>query len=312
MRLIFLGAGGAWGLPEHQCPCAVCRHLRDLGQYLTRTSLWLEGPARVLIDPGPDLRAQLMREDLPRPDAVLITHEHGDHYLGLDELLCYRRALPARDWRPIPVYASRAAWSRIEARFGYLLGSLLEKRLAHPGRELEGAPFGPELGCLPVKTYHGPIPAGSLGYRFQMGRGAGRTTWGYTSDMVSCQPEDAFAGLDLLVCQSHFFNEPRENRPHHLSLQRALPLLERWRPGRVYFVHFSCQDHIPGDEAHNAMLKKFPPADPLCDPAGRPYDIPRDHNAWARAIAQVLADRGLDIPAAPAHDGLRVELGPTG
>lgn len=310
MELIFLGTGGAWGLPEHACPCATCRHLRAIGQYRTRTSLWLEGPARILIDPGPDLRAQLMREDLPRPDAVLITHEHGDHFLGLDELLCFRRSVAPEDWRPIPVYATAPAWEQIEPRFGYLLGSLLEKRLAVPGEELEGAPFGPGLGCRPVKTDHGPMPKGSVGYRLELAQGGRTVRLGYTGDLVATREADAFCGLDLLVCQCHFLNEPRENRPNHLSLQRALPLLERWRPGAVYFVHLSCQDLIPGDEPANRMLKKYPPARPLQAPDGEPYPIPRDQASWQEVVERVLADRGLELSARVAWDGLRVRLLP--
>jgi len=310
VEILFLGTGGAWGLPEHQCPCATCRHLRAIGQYRTRTSLWVQGPAPVLVDPGPDLRAQLMREDLPRPAAVLVSHEHGDHFLGLDELLCYRRNLPPDDWQPIPVYASEAAWVQIEARFGYLLGNLLEKRLAHPGRELEGEPFGPEFACTPVKTDHGPFPQGSVGYVFRQGRGDRALRWGYTSDFIAVEDPQGFAGLDLLVCQCHFFNEPEINRANHMSLQRALKLWRQWRPGEVYLVHLSCQDSIPGDEPANQMLKKYRPGDPLRDPQGEPYPIPRDHDSWQDTVKRVLAHRGINIPVRVARDGLRIEVRP--
>lgn len=312
MRLLFLGTGGAWGLPEHQCPCATCRHMRQIGEHRTRTSLWVEGPAKVLIDPGPDLRAQLMREDLPRPDAVLITHEHGDHYLGLDELLCYRRNAPRQDWRPIPVWATAQAWEAIEPRFGYLmngagpLGSLLTKRVCQPGQEIAEEPFGPGFTARPIKTDHGPMPKGAVGYVLAEQGPGGARRLGYTSDMVRCLEPQGFAGLDLLVCQSHFVSEPVENRANHLSLQRALPLLERWRPGRVFFVHLSCQDFIDGDGLANHMLKKYPPAQPLAGPAG-PYAVPRDQAQWDSLIAQALADHGLGhIPASAAYDGLSV------
>ncbi|MBU1452985.1 MAG: MBL fold metallo-hydrolase [Proteobacteria bacterium] len=308
MELIFLGTGGAWGLPEHRCPCATCRHLRAIGESRTRTSLWLDGPARVLIDPGPDLRAQMVREDLPRPDAVLVTHEHGDHYLGLDELLCFRRNLPPDSWRPIPVYATAQAWEQIEPRFGYLLGSLLEKRLAEPGRELTGAPFGPELAALPVKTFHGAMAKGSVGYVLTLATAGGPYRLGYTSDMVRVEEPQGFAGLDLLVCQSHFVHEPAVNRANHLSLQNALPLIAAWRPGRVFLAHISCQDFIPGDDEANAMLKKYAPGDPLKDPDGKPYPVPQDQGQWQALVERVFAGHGLAMPVRAAHDGLRVAL----
>ncbi len=310
MDLIFLGTGGAWGLPEHQCPCATCSHLRAIGESRTRPGLWLEGAARLLIDPGPDLRAQLVRENLPRPDAVLISHEHHDHYLGLDDLLCYRRNLPPEAWRPIPAYASQAAWEQIERRFGYLLGSLLERRLATPGEPLAGGPFGPGLSCTPVKTDHGPVPKGSLGYVISDLVGARPLKVGYTGDLTRTLEPEAFGGLDLLVCQCHFLHEPAHNRANHLSLQNALPLLARWRPGRVCFVHLSCQDFLPGDEASNGMLKKYAPASPLLDPAGRAYVPPRDQASWQATVERVLADHGLDLKPLVAHDGLRLSVEP--
>lgn len=308
MEIIFLGTGGAWGLPEHQCPCATCRHLRAVGEGRGRTSLWIEAPAPILVDPGPDLRAQIMAHDLPRPAAVLISHEHHDHYLGLDELLCYRRNLPPEQWRPIPTYAHPLAWPAIEQRFGYLLPTLLDKHPALPGVPLEGLPFGDGLACVPFKTDHGPVPQGSLGYTLEERRSGGVYRLGYTSDLTrTCEPL-ACAGLDCLVCQCHFLNEPSHNRANHLSLQNALPLLKAWQPGRVYFVHLSCQDTIPGDEPANAMLKKYPPAAPLRDPAGRPYPIPRDQASWQAIVEQVLAGHGLMMPATVAQDGLRVKL----
>ncbi len=308
MEILFLGTGGAWGLPEHQCPCATCAHLRAIGQSRGRSGLWLDAPAPILIDPGPDLRAQLMRHDLPRPAAVLISHEHHDHYLGLDELLCYRRNQPPEQWTPIPAYASAQAWEQIEKRFGYLLPSLLEKRLAIPGQDLEGYPFGPSLSCRPVKTYHGPVPQGSLGYIVSDLSGPAPRCLGYTADLVRSEDPDGFAGLDLLICQCHFLSEPKENRAHHLSLQNALPLLKRWAPRRVVFTHLSCQDFIPGDEPANQMLKKYAPSAPLADPAGRPYPVPRDQESWQRATRQILADHGLAMESLVAWDGLRLNL----
>lgn len=73
-------------------------------------------------------------------------------------------------------------------------------------------------------------------------------------------------------------------------------------------MHLSCQDAIPGDEAANVMLKKYPPAAPLCGADGAPYPIPRDQASWQATVERVLADRGLAMPATVARDGLRVLL----
>lgn len=110
------------------------------------------------------------------------------------------------------------------------------------------------------------------------------------------------------MCQSHFVHEPQENRANHLSLQRALPLLAAWRPKRVYLAHLSCQDFVPGDEPANAILKKYAPGDPLKDPKGEPYPVPRDQASWQALAQRVFADQGLGMPVTVAHDGLRVPL----
>ncbi len=309
MELRFLGTGGAWGLPEHTCPCATCRTMRAKGQTRTRTCLWFQTPqAGILIDPGPDLRAQLMREDLPKPDAVLISHEHGDHFLGLDELLCFRRAVPGEGWSPIPVYATADTWKFVEERFGYLIPHTLEKRVCVPGEPLQGPPFGPDLVCRPVKTDHGPFPKGSVGYVFDLTTTLGSLRVGYTGDLVRTEDPDAFSGIDHLVCQCAFLNEPAENRANHLSLQAAVPLLQHWKPGSVYFVHFTCQDIRPDDDIGNATIKQRAAKEPLCEPDGKMLPIPLDQESWQQTIEDVLGRAGLDCTAFAAFDGQWVEL----
>ena len=125
--------------------------------------------------------------------------------------------------------------------------------------------------------------------------------------MHALDPE-GFSGLDVLVCQSHFVHEPAFNRANHLSLQRALPMLARWQPGRVYLVHLSCQDFIPGGVPANRMLKKYEPADPLPDPERTPYPVPRDQASWQALAERVFLDHGLTMPVTVAHDGLKVEI----
>ncbi|MBW1919217.1 MAG: MBL fold metallo-hydrolase, partial [Deltaproteobacteria bacterium] len=87
MKLTFLGTGGAWGLPELNCDCRICRQMRLGNEKRERTALLLTHESSLLIDCGPDIRDQLCRHSVSRLDAVLITHEHGDHYLGMDELV---------------------------------------------------------------------------------------------------------------------------------------------------------------------------------------------------------------------------------
>jgi phosphoribosyl 1,2-cyclic phosphate phosphodiesterase len=263
---------------------------------------------KVLIDCGPDITDQLMANHLDRPDVVLITHEHGDHYLGLDDLEVFRRREPAKGFVPIPVYATETAWRTIEARFGYLLGKLLEKRLVQPGLALDGLPR--DLRVIPFKTDHGPVAGGSVGYVFEYPGNDGPRRLVYTSDFKDVvQDPKEFGPPDLLVASCHWLNEPVTNPAFHMSLQRLLPFIRAWGVReRVYLVHLSAGDPHPG-EGGGAILKKRDPLDPLRDGDGRLLAIPRDQEEWQQAAEKVFRLAGLDVPVTVAHDGLATRVG---
>jgi phosphoribosyl 1,2-cyclic phosphate phosphodiesterase len=166
MRLTFLGTGSAWRVPEIGCDCVICGEMRRRGESRSRTSLYLDAGERILIDCGPDITTQWAANDLAGVDAVLITHEHGDHYLGLDELEARRRSTAPARWHPIPVYATEAAWEVIEQRFAYLLGKALDRRVAQPGKPLGGL----KTRIVPFKTFHGSVARGAVGYVVTAGR----------------------------------------------------------------------------------------------------------------------------------------------
>jgi len=302
MRLTFLGTGSAWRLPEIGCDCAICAEMRRRGETRSRTSLYLEAGERILVDCGPDIAGQWAANSLAGVDAVLITHEHGDHYLGLDDLEALRRSTEPAKWHPVPVYATEAAWETIEQRFGYLLGKALERRVAQPGKPLGGL----KTRIVPFKTFHGPVARGAVGYVMT----AGKTKLVYTSDLLHIQEGGRLLRQpQVLVIQANWVNEPRVNHPSHLSLQRALAMIHDWEPqGRVFLVHISDGDPVLGDPA-NVYLKKVPSADPLRNPrTGEPYPIPTCQEQWQELAIQVFADRGIKVPVQVAWDGLTVEL----
>ena len=302
MRLTFLGTGAAWSLPEIGCSCLICQQMRSKGEKRSRTSLYLEGQENLLIDCGPDISEQWWAHGLNDIDAVLITHEHGDHYLGLDELVALRRSCAPEKWKPIPTYATTAAWDTIQQRFGYLLEKTLEKRVAVPGETLDGL----LIKILPFKTFHGTMARGAVGYLLD----SGRKRLLYTSDLMHIEGQhDLLYQPHVLVIQSHWLHEPQVNRPSHLSLQRALPMIFDLEPReKVFLVHISDADPVPGDPA-NEFLKKVPPVDPLKDPrTGVPYSIPTCHNEWQSTAERVFEDNGINIPVQVAYDGLAVDL----
>ncbi len=305
MEILFLGTGSAWGVPEHACECAICSEMRARGEERTRTSFLVRSDEVLLVDCGPDLRRQMIRSGMECPDAVLITHEHGDHFLGLDDLLPFRRSVPVDQWKPLPVYATEITWKSIEARFGYLLGSLMEKRLAIPGKLLEGL----ATRVTPFKTFHGPSAPGSVGYAIEESKPNGNTKLVYTSDFLKMDEKPILMEPSALIMQVHWLYEPRNNRPYHMSFQRAIDYIRRWNPiGETYLVHMSAGDLVPGDPKNN-ILKKLEPVEPMVDPTtGEIYPIPRCQDEWQTVVNRICRDYGITGPVLVAEDGMKVKL----
>ena len=307
MDLTFLGTGGAWGLPELDCDCIICREMRQRHEKRTRTSLFISGKTNILIDCGPDAKSQLEEQGIDRVDAVLITHEHGDHYMGLDELFAYKRNAPRGHFHPIPLYATPRSWEVMGQRFNYLAD--MEVIRVHPVEPGISISLG-EIDILPFKTSHGAFAAGSVGYILSGHGSRGRVLrLAYTSDFDGLpETPHSLLSLDYLVIQSFWLNEPRRNTPHHMSFQRALDFIETWNPTKeTFLVHIGDGDPIPGDRA-NSMLKKRPPIDPLKTPDGTPYPIPRHQKEWDAVVARILKDRGSRYRVRVAHDGMRLQL----
>jgi phosphoribosyl 1,2-cyclic phosphate phosphodiesterase len=279
--------------------------MRSAGEERTRTSFVLRGREIVLVDCGPDILTHMRRHNLERPDFVVITHEHGDHYLGFDDLLAFRRSLPEEAWTPVPVYATEVTWKAMELRFGYLLGSLLEKRIAYPGKPLEGI----EARITPFKTFHGPTAPGSVGYVFESIADGDSQKIVYTSDFIRIEEEALILHEpDILVMQSHWLHEPHFNRPFHMSFQRAIDFIKKWNPKMAtYLVHISDGDLVAGDPCNN-FLKKLAPASALAPPGSKtPYPVPRRHAEWQNVVNRICHDYELPGTVIVAYDGLKVE-----
>ena len=236
--LTVLGSGTSMGVPTIGCDCAVCRS-SDRRDRRTRPSVLLEyGGNVVIVDTTPDFREQALREGIRKLDAVLYTHTHADHILGIDDLrpLSYRHR-PGK----IPLYATAEAAEFLRTMFRYIFDdnykyggiAQLELKTVDGPFDLFGARMEP------VTVLHGDIPI--LGFRF--GSAA------YLTDF-SAIPDASFAqleGLDIL------FLDALRHRPHptHSTVENSLQIVERLKPTRAFFTHI-CHD-VP-HEATNATL----------------------------------------------------------
>jgi len=308
MNLIFLGTGAAWSIPELNCGCMTCQEMRRRGERRRRPAFLLTGESNILLDCGPDIASQLSPHGIERLDGVLITHEHGDHYMGLDELFSYKRAAPRGAFQPIPVYLTKKSWEVIGMRFGYLVDwevieiHEIEPNRSYTLRDVEFSPF---------KTNHGNFAAGSVGYIVKTRNRQGKEVrLVYTSDFWDLpeSPPDLFRS-DYLIIQSFWFHEPERNAPQHMSFQRALEFIRAWQTEKeAFLVHIGDGDVVQGDPA-NEMLKKNKPANPLRPPkGGDPYVPPVNQDQWQQVVDQVRTDFDLPSKITVARDDLLVVL----
>jgi len=236
--LTVLGSGTSMGVPTIGCDCAVC-HSSDPRDRRTRPSVLIEYAGQsILIDTTPDFREQAIREQIRKIDAVLYTHTHADHILGIDDLrpLSFRHK-PGK----LPLYARPEATEFLRSMFRYIFeadykfGGLaqVELRPLQGPLDLFGARFEP------VAVIHGDSEI----YGFRFGSAA------YLTDHSEI-PEASFAQLQNLDI---LFLDALRYKPHptHSTVDNSLRIVERVQPKRAFFTHI-CHD-LP-HEATNAAL----------------------------------------------------------
>jgi phosphoribosyl 1,2-cyclic phosphate phosphodiesterase len=238
--LTVLGSGTSMGVPTIGCTCSVCKST-DPHDRRTRPSVMIEwGGHRVLIDTTPDFREQALREDIDRVDAVLYTHGHADHILGLDDLrpLSFPRVTGGPK---IPLYANAKTAEVLRSVFKYIFkndykfGGIAQVELhdiAGPV-ELFGKTFAP------VTVIHGEQEI--YGYRFG--------TAAYLTDFSSVPDAtlEKLHGLDIL------FLDALRHTPHptHSTVANSLSIVEKLQPKRTFFTHI-CHD-LPHVETNAAL-----------------------------------------------------------
>jgi phosphoribosyl 1,2-cyclic phosphate phosphodiesterase len=209
------------------CDCAVCRS-DDPRDARSRPSILVEGDdgLRLLVDTTPDLRAQALRHDVRRVDAILFTHAHADHLMGLDEVRRYNMLAKA----PMPVFGDAPTLHELRRAFAYIFESDAPKGGGVPDLRLFTIAGEFCLGrtrVVPVPVQHGPWQV--LGFR--IGRFA------YLTD-CSGIPDTSLrllGGLDCLVLDA------LRRRPHptHFTLDQAVAMAKRIGAGRTFFTHIA-------------------------------------------------------------------------
>jgi phosphoribosyl 1,2-cyclic phosphate phosphodiesterase len=241
MQLTMLGVGSSAGTPVIGCKCATCLSSNPRNKR-TRSSavVTMPGGEVVLIDTGPDLRQQALREGLLRVDAVLYTHTHADHLHGIDDL----RAFCQIQRQQIPLYGNQDAVSHISSKFAYVLREpedFWELPVLSINR-VNGAfsLFGVTIIPIPIKHGRSDI----LGYRIG--------NMAYLTD-VSEIPQsslDLLQGLDVLMLDCLRY------KPHftHINLEQSLAYASHIKARNTYLIHMTHEMEF------DALSQQLPPS----------------------------------------------------
>jgi len=240
-ELLFLGTGTSAGVPMIGCKCAVCTS-SDPHDKRTRPSVVIsQGPTRVLIDTTPELRLQCIANDVHRIDAVVFTHAHADHIMGLDDV----RRFNTVKGGPLDVWADEKTHAALQRCFSYAFKgpdpSIAVYRPHLIPRTIVGSFAIGNMQFNPIPLMHGNDQI--LGFR--VGRLA------YCTD-VSAIPETSFEllkGLDILVLDA------LQHKAHatHFNLEQALEAAGRIGAKQTYFTH------IAHGLAHEETNRSLPP-----------------------------------------------------
>jgi phosphoribosyl 1,2-cyclic phosphate phosphodiesterase len=239
-RVIVLGSGTSHGVPMIGCTCAVCRSA-DPRDRRSRPSIYIdvEGGPKILVDTSTDLRQQALSHGITRVDAILFTHSHADHIMGLDDV----RRFNVMQTGAIRAYADERTTTDLRRTFSYVFNPPSEQGGGIPQIALttiDGRFNIDGVGIQPVPIFHGARPI--LGFR--------TGSFAYLTDCNRLADEawPLLEGVDVLILDA------LRHRPHptHFTVAEALQAVARLKPRQTYLTH------ICHDLAHDATNASLP------------------------------------------------------
>lgn len=239
MEVTFLGTGTSGGVPLIGCQCEVCKS-NDVRDNRLRTSILIQHDGlNIVLDCGPDFRQQMLRADVRKLDAILMTHAHKDHTAGFDDI----RAFNFMQKKAIDVYCNQETEQSIKEQFSYVFTETDYPYLPKINFvRIHNSQFTiHNLEIQPIEVMHSAMSV--FGYRF------GDFTYITDAKTIAKEERDKIRGTKILVVNAL----RHENHYSHFTIDEALELVNDVKPELTYFIHMSHQFGL-----HEAMEKKFP------------------------------------------------------
>jgi phosphoribosyl 1,2-cyclic phosphate phosphodiesterase len=240
VKITFLGTGTSQGVPVIACDCKTCKS-DDSHDKRLRTSLLLEtDEASLLIDAGPDFRQQMLRENVCKLDAILLTHEHKDHIAGLDDV----RAFNYKSQDAIDIYSEERVLKALKKEYSYVFSEF-----QYPGipkmrlNAIDDQVFLIKgIPVIPIRVFHYRLPV----YGFRIGNFAYITDANYIPE----ESKEKLYGVKYLVINAL----RKEKHISHFSLREAIDFIREISPKKAFITHIS---HQMG--CHSEVSKELPP-----------------------------------------------------
>lgn len=240
LKVTFLGTGTSQGIPVIGSDHPVCRSSDPKDKRLRVSVLVQVDELNIVIDCGPDFRQQMLANQVEKLDAILFTHEHSDHTVGLDDIRPY--FFKQGD---IPVYAHQRVMASLQKRFDYIFDSenkypgapsVQEHVITNTAFTVKG------VNILPVEVMHNRVQV--FGFRIR--------DFAYITDAKIVEEEEAekLKGVDVLVVNA-LRKEPHHS---HFNLEEALDFIKKINPEKAFLTHIS---HMLG--FHEEVQAQLPP-----------------------------------------------------
>ena len=246
MKVTILGSGTSQGVPIVGCKCPGCISKNPKDKRL-RVSIFIESdvkinnkPLRILVDTSPDFRQQMLSNNITDIDAVLYTHYHIDHIMGLDDI----RQINQLHNKHVELYANHETAGRIKQTFSYIFDENTFKGGGIPLVNLHEIDLNPfdvfGQKVIPIEYQHGPTKV----YGFRIGDLAYMTDCNFIPE----EEYEKLKGLKVLILDALRY------RPHqtHFSIDEAVEAAQRINAGQTYFTHMT------HDVVHDVANKKLP------------------------------------------------------